>query len=162
VSAAIFSWVMSSLFMFMHPYHVSQTELNYNQEEKAMEVSIRINSEDLEKALQKDCKCKIELMKTSEKMVNEQAINGYLSRHLLVSIDGEPVTLSMLGYEIDSENTWSYFEVKEIPAIKKIEMNNKILYELHKEQVNLIQVKANGKVVNNKLEFPNTRFSAIF
>jgi hypothetical protein len=59
-----------------------------------------------------------------------------------------------IGYEINRESIWVYLEIPTITKLKKININCNFLYEYQQEQINIFQVKANGKDKSYQLENP--------
>ena len=76
----------------------------------------------------------------------------------MVSIDGKPAVLQYQGYQQEDGSTWSYFEVKNVASLKKLDINNNLLYEYNNSQINMVHAKANGKEQTDKLEYPEKNF----
>ena len=127
-----------------------------------MEVSVRIFTDDFEKTLRKNCNCKVDLAIGADKTLMNDLVRSYVTKNVKIKIDGQWQQLQYSGYQKEDESTWSYFEIKNIKSFKKLEMSNSLLHDYKEEQINMIHVKAKGKEVTDKLNFPDTNFSIIF
>lgn len=144
-----------SMYAALHPFFISMTEVNYNESAKTLEVSVRIFADDFEKALSAGCHCKIDLLHPANKPTTDKIVSEYIIKHLLVSVDGKPALLQFQGYQQEDGSMWSYFEVKNVTSVKKIDINNNLLYEYNTSQINMVHVKAYGKDQTDKLEYPD-------
>ena len=143
------------MYAAMHPFFISMTEVNHNASNKTLEVSVRIFADDFEKALSGSCHCKIDLLHPANKTATDKIVGEYIAKHLVVSVDGKPAILQFQGYQQEDGSTWSYFEVKNVASVKKIDINNNLLYDYNNSQINMVHVKANGKEQTDKLVYPD-------
>jgi hypothetical protein len=155
-------WMMGALLAVIHPFFVSMTDIKHNAAEQSVEVSVRIFTDDLEQTIKKNCACKIDLIKPADKAKADQLIAGYVTKHLSLVADGKTLALSYVGYEIQEGSVWSYYEVKKITAVKQLQITNSLLHDYKDQQVNMIQVNANGYRKIVKLDFPNTKTAVSF
>ncbi|MFD0765538.1 DUF6702 family protein [Mucilaginibacter lutimaris] len=148
-------------FGLMHPFYVSVTEIKHNPKTQAVEVSCRMFYDDLEHALEKDNKIPLDIVKPKDKAQLNRFINEYIKKHLSIRADGKPLNLGYIGYEIQEDGAWAYFEVKGITSIKKIDIHDDLLNALHPEQINMLHVTVDGNRKSTKLDAPdaNTSFS---
>ncbi|MCO6460582.1 MAG: hypothetical protein J5I59_04205 [Saprospiraceae bacterium] len=137
-----------------HPFHVSNTEFNYNQTDKNLEVICKIFTDDFEKALNIFYKQKADFSEAKLKGQMESMVPRYMKSHLAVSINGKWLQLSYLGYEIDHESVAVYLEypLNELP--KTIEVQNTLAYEAYDDQVGIVHFIVGGKRISNKLVYP--------
>ena len=149
------------LMIFAHPYFVSVTEVEYRSKEKELGLSCKFYTDDLEEALKKFSKGNTDLHK-GDKTNNQQMIGTYIGQHLKVIIAGKPVLLKFIGFENDQEATWCYFEADNVPPFKKMDIEADFLYEIKKEQVNLIHVTIDGNRKSSKLSNPDKLISLSF
>jgi len=131
------------------------TEINFNNKSRALEISVRIFTDDFEKTLRKNCGCKVDLLTATERSALEPLIKKYVDQHLQVKVDGRNQPLEFAGYQQEEESTWNYFLIPNVSQLKKIEIINTLLYDYREEQVNMLHIKANGKDYTDKLDFPN-------
>ena len=122
-----------------HPLFISVTEMEYNTTEKALEISCKVFTDDFEKALAKANDASVDIYHPKDKTVLEKQIAAYISRHLLVKADGKPLSLEYVGYELEEQSTWSYYQVSKLtPAPKKVEVFSNLFYELYDKQINIL------------------------
>ncbi|MEB0249017.1 MULTISPECIES: DUF6702 family protein [unclassified Mucilaginibacter] len=149
-------------FGFMHPFYVSVTEIKHNPKTQAVEVSCRMFYDDLEHALEKDNKVALDIVKPKDKAQLNRFINEYVKRHLSIRADGKVLNLSYVGYEIQEDGAWAYFEVKGISSVKKIDIHDDLLNTLHPEQINMLHVTIGGNRKSTKLDAPDSDTSFSF
>ena len=160
--ATIFvQWLLSASLAFFHPFYVSVIEINHNEKEVTVEISIRIFTDDLEKTLQKQSTATIDIIKPANKANIDQQISQYIGKNLQLRINGKPVKFNYIGYEIIRESVWSYFEVEQVKEINTVDINCTILHDYETSQINLFHVKSKGNQKSYKLDYPQntTQFS---
>jgi hypothetical protein len=145
-----------------HPFHVSVVEINPNTADKTLEISCKIFTDDFEKVLAQNYKTKVDLINPPNKVSMDSLVKKYIFSHLLIKADGKPVKLQYLGFENESEAAFSYIEVENISAVKKIEVTTNIMHDIFTDQVNIIHTIVGGKRISNKLDYPNKETSFSF
>lgn len=140
-------------FSFFHPFYQSVCDLKYNAKEKILEGTLSIFTNDLEDALTKLSKSKVDLYNRKDSLKNNEKLKDYLLRHLKINVNKEDRTLHYLGSDREMEQIWIYFEIKDCELPKQLQIENKILYEFLKEEINIVHSEINGikksyKVVN--------------
>lgn len=147
---------------FFHPFFVSITEIKQNQANHSLEISCRMFSDDLEKALEKQYQVKLNVIKPVDKAQVNKLINDYVKKHLIVRADGKTLNLNYIGYEIQEDGAWSYFEVKGIDRIKQVDVHDDLLYEQHPEQINMMHVTIANQRKSTKVDNPDADVSFKF
>ncbi len=147
-------WMMTGLIAVLHPFFVSVIEINHNQKEATVEISVRVFTEDLEKTLQKYNTVKLDIINPADKVFLEKQISNYIMQKIKLKINGRAYILNYVGYEIQKESIWTYFEITKVPEAKKIEVDCSLLYDFEKNQTNLFHVKSNGVEKSFKLDYP--------
>jgi len=143
-------------FLFItHPFYITVTEINHNAKEEIVEISCKMFTDDLETALKKSAGAKIDMPTQNNKSATDKLIAAYITKHLQLKVDGEPVILQFIGSEKEAEATWSYFQVNHISSLKKLEIDNDLLYESFDDEVNLVHVMVNGNRQSKKLNRPD-------
>jgi hypothetical protein len=137
-----------------HPIFVSVTEIEHNTKDKTLEISCKIFTDDFEKALRATYKTKVDLLSVSTKPAMDKLVNNYLQKHLIIAVDDKTCALKFIGYEKIEEAIYSYFEIENIVAPKKISVTDDILYEYKKEQFSLLHVSVGGKRQSTKMANP--------
>ena len=145
-----------------HPLYVSVTEINHNAGDKNLEVSCKIFTDDFEAALLKATGSKIDLFNPKDKQLADKQIATYIKKHLAIKLDNKPVSLEFVGFERENEAVWSYLQVTNTPAPKKIDINNDLLYDTFDQQINLLHVSVGGNRKSTKLNYPDVTASFQF
>jgi len=154
--------VLNLWLALLHPFYVSVTEITVNPRSQSAEISCRMFYDDLEKALNKQYRTRINIVKPVNKTQVNELLNNYIGKHLLIKIDGKLVKPVFIGYELQEDGAWSYLEVKGIGNARKIEIHNDLLYAEHEEQINMMHITVNGQRKSTKLDYPDTNASFAF
>jgi hypothetical protein len=153
---------LTSLLAFLHPFFVSVTEVNHNDKTKSLEISTKIFFNDLEAALEKHYQKQLDILKPAQREQLDPLINEYLQQHLQLSVNGKPVKLKYLGYEIEQDAAWCYLEVPQVGRVKQIEIRNDVLFAEHDSQTNMVHITVKGNRKSTKLDNPESKFVANF
>jgi hypothetical protein len=162
-----FIWVLSSSFLLddsmgdAHKYYFSRTEIHQNVITQAMEVTISIFTDDLEKALQDDGE-PLRLGDPRERSDVGFLMDDYLRARFTVDLDGRPIQLSYLGKEVEHDITYVYLEGMNIPSGQLMKIKNTALHELFENQLNRVEISWNGKSTSADLTRTNPTFSIDF
>ena len=145
-----------------HPFYVSVTEIEQNQQTKTVQVSVRLFFDDFEKALDKRYKTRVDILKPADRKKVDLLIADYVTSHLKIKANNTPLVLKYIGYEIEEEAAWCYFETEKQPAIRSFSVMNNLLFEQHASQINMIHAIVNGKRKSIKLDNPASSFTFNF
>lgn len=154
------------LFVFTdaskHPIYVSVTEMQHNAKDKTLEISCKIFTSDFETILKSKSKSKINLLQPTDKKLMESLVDQYIQQHLKIKVDDQTKKMEFLGYEQNEDAIQSYFEIGDVATIKKIDVQDDILYEYKSEQISIIHIVVNGNRKSTKLVNPDSNFSLSF
>lgn len=162
-----FIWVLGSSFLLddamedAHKYYFSRTEIQQNAVTQAMEVTVSIFTDDLEKTLQDDGE-PLRLGDSRERSDVKFLMDDYLRSRFSVQLDGRPIQLTYLGKEVEHDITYCYLEGGNIPSGKLMEIKNTVLHELFEDQLNRVEISWNGKSTSGDLTRTNPTFSIDF
>lgn len=145
-----------------HPFYVSVTDITHNKSTGTVQVSVRIFFDDLEKALEKKYKTNVDVLKPANRKELEILIAMYIKERLIISSNGKMLDLKYQGYEIEEDAAWCYLETGKVGRIKKLDVENNILFEAYASQSNMIHVTVNGKRQSTKLDNPKSKDSFHF
>ncbi len=169
MAGILFKWLLIGGFLLPspkthpHPIFVSVTEIEHNAKDKTLEISCKIFTDDFEKTLrQQNNNVFVDLIKPKDKPAMEKLVSNYVTKHLLIKADGKPVALQFLGYQQDEEGIVSFYQVNNVPALKKMDITDNILYEYKQEQISIIHVIVNGSRKSTKLNNPDDKTSFEF
>lgn len=141
-----------SLLIFLHPIHLSVTEITYSEKDKAIQITSRIFIDDLELSIQKQLnQPNVDILEPKNGLTLDQMGQGYLKEHLLVKLDGKPQTIKVLGHEIEDVAVVFYIEIENVKKIKTLEVRNDVIMETHEDQSNIVHVTYKGPVKSVRL-----------
>ncbi len=142
------------LFGFKHPFYLSVTELKYNHKQMVMEGSVKLFTNDLETALQKLSGKKVDLINSKNTAEIAGLLSDYILKRLIIKVEGKIVKYKYLGYEREQEATWIYFESQKCNKPKQIILENSLLYDFIKEQMNIVHTEVDGQKRSLKVTNP--------
>jgi hypothetical protein len=146
----------------MHPFHLAVVEIEHNAADRSLEISCKIYTDDFETILKKINKTQVDLINPADKKQTQKWISDYVNTHLKLTIDGKACTLTGIGFERENDAIYSYFQVDGISSVKKIDITNKILFDMFDDQTNVMHVTVGGGRKSGKLEYPKTEASFSF
>ncbi len=92
-----------------HPNHSAYAEMAWSSDGDTLQVSLQVVPEELETALGNLAGRRVVLDRDPDARV---LVQSYLQRHFVVrGPDREPRPLTLLGLEVDYQETWLYFTV---------------------------------------------------
>jgi hypothetical protein len=151
------SFTLLHYSFMMHPYYMSVTEIDYKAATKELQISVKLFTDDLEEALEQEYKQKFNLYNENGKAANESFINSYLQKHCKLTVNNKQLSPLMLGFEIQQEAVWVYFELKKIEKVTTAVVFSNVLYSLRKDQINIIHFTNKGIRKSYRLTNPDTQ-----
>ena len=146
--------LFTALVALVHPFFVSVIDINHNEKEATIEISVRTFTNDLEKMIGVDAKTTIDLSQASQKNKADALIATYLSKRLNLSANGTKCKLEYVGFEIQKESTWTYFEVKNCTQLNQLNVFCEVLFGINDQQINIFHVKAKNTRKSFELIYP--------
>lgn len=145
-----------------HPLYISVTEINHSAKDKILEVSCKMFTNDFESVLEKMSGARVDLSSAKDKATSDKLIAAYVERHLHLKVDGRPVDLQFVGSENEQDGTWSYFQVNNIPAVKRIDATDNLLYDGFSAEINILHITVGGQRQSTRLDCPAANASFQF
>ena len=150
MAASLFKW----LILLAHPLYITVTEIDHNAKDKILQISCKMFTNDFEAALEKNAHAKVDLSDVKAKAASDKLIADYVEKHLQIKVDGRTVGLQFVGSEKEADGTWSYFQVSNIPSVKKIDVTNSLLYDNFNQEINIMHVSVGGVKKSTRLDYP--------
>ncbi|HEY4322338.1 MAG TPA: DUF6702 family protein [Mucilaginibacter sp.] len=145
-----------------HPIHVSTTNIEYNKQDNKLEVICTIFTDDFEAALEKQYHAKTDLTKADMHAAMDALVKSYIAANLNIKAGDTPQKLSYLGFEINKEATDVYLESEKIPAVKKVDVDVSLLYNIFDDQINIVHIIVNSVRKSEKVNYPDKRVEQVF
>lgn len=141
-----------SLFFLLHPIHLSVTEIQYSEKDKALQITTRIFIDDLELSLRNKLnQPDLDILLPQTGLTLDQMTADYLKEHLKVKLEGKPQIIKLLGHEIEDVAVIFYIEIENVKKIKVMEVHNDVIMETHEDQSNIIHVTYKGPIKSVRL-----------
>jgi hypothetical protein len=139
------------LLSWLHPMHVSVTEIDYNEKNKSLEIMSRIFIDDLETSIRKAQNNEtLDLLKPTG-TTTDQLVSQYLMSRLLIQVNGKPANPNYIAHEIDGAAMICYLEIESVKAVKTLDITISVIQELYDDQSNLVHVTYRGPVKSLRL-----------
>lgn len=141
----MFMWIKIVFLLagFMHPVHVSITNMEYFKEQKNITVSFKVYNDDF----------RLLFVHLNEKDINlgvdgnhdkyKSLIDGYFKNHFKLQINGkDSLTIFNKGWKLEEDAYWFYYDIPVKTEIKTVTITNTILFDLYYDQKNLLLFKS--------------------
>jgi hypothetical protein len=141
-----------SLLFYLHPIHVSVTEIEFDEKDKALEIMMRVFADDLEITLRNQLKQpELDILDPKNGLSVDQMMEGYLKTHFRIMLDNKLQKTQLLGHERESDTFIFYIEVSNVKKWKTLQIRNDIITETHDDQSNLVHVTVKGNIKSLRL-----------
>ena len=147
--------ILPVLFLFLgvffsqaHPFYVSICQVNYNQQNQSLEITVKIFVDDLLVALSEEGHEKLYIGEDKENEHTDEYIFNYLTDKIHFSVNENEVQANFVGKEMEKDVVWTYLEINDIAQLNDIEVSCNLLTDVFSDQSNIIQVNKNGKIKN--------------
>ena len=148
--------VMLMLFSsWLHPVHVSVTNVDINTESGRINISIKLFSDDLEELIGRKYNVQLHITAQEDPGDKIEALNRYIAESLVCKLDGkDPVVLEFSKLKINEEAIWLYYTYDHQGKIRRMDITNTLMLEKFDDQTNLLILTyndiQNGYRLNNK------------
>ena len=145
--------IIWSLFVSFHDFHVTHTTIYYNADKEAIEITVNVAIEDLERALEDQTAKKISIGTNAETESVDELIQAYFRQRLTLVPNNRLTHYQWVGKEVsqDLHNLYIYFEVIDCNQNGKIEsllIENSIFTDILPDQSNIVLVEFGDKSHN--------------
>lgn len=134
-------------FATAHKFYVSVTNINYSEEDDALQITSRIFIDDLENVLEERYGVTLNLATEDEAAIANEYIEKYFRQKFALYLDDEVVNYEFLGKKYDIDVAVCYLELPKVGLnnLETLTIQNEILTDLFDEQKNIVHVKWKGK-----------------
>ncbi len=144
--------LLFACLLVTHPIHLSVSEINYSEKDKALQITSRIFLDDLEASIRNQRNNQeLDVLEPGQGFTTEQLISEYVLKHLAIKLDGKTQKLNFLGFERDDPAVICYIEIENIKKFKTIEVRNEVIMDLYDDQSNIVHVTYKGPVKSFRL-----------
>lgn len=146
-SASLFSKERPLPIDYPHEFHLSKCQIDFNQEEQALQISFHMFIDDLEEALRNQGADKLYIGTEKESKHAEQHLFKYLQKCFKLSVNGKALDYIFIGKEPseDLQAIWCYLEITGIEKVESILVENTVITEIYDDQKNIVHIKMPNK-----------------
>lgn len=139
-----------TLITGVHEFHLSKCDIEYNHQDHALQMTLNLFIDDLEKALEQTGVKGMYILTEKESEYAESHIADYLKSKLRVSVDGRRQEITYLGKEAgeDLSSMWCYLEIPQVYPRSSIQVEIDILLEVFDDQRNIVKLQFDKKTKN--------------
>lgn len=145
-----------------HETYLSVTEIEYDLEQKSVQVISRVFINDFEDVLSKRYQQEVSLSYKADLKSNKMLMQKYLAKKLVLQVDGKEINLKLLGSKFDADQIVLFLEAENIQSFKRVEVENLILTDLFDAQKNITHVKKGDDIESMLLTKANSSNTVIF
>jgi hypothetical protein len=144
IACSFFVWLLF-FQATTHPYYVSTLEIDYRPDRAALQITMRVFTDDWQLMLNThyDKNLRLDTDTDTEQVVTHSA--DYLQQHLELNLNGIDVTPSVLGREYQDDQMVLYLEVAGVAELQSLVVSNRILFSELEGQQNLVRIKTPTK-----------------
>lgn len=155
---SILSFSLQASAPGIHKFYLSNTTIEFNAQNRAIEITSKIFTDDLEHAIEAQCYRYHSLYPQTPEVF--ELVKKYIGEKLSLQVAGRNVVLNFLGYSVENDMTTlfiegSYFEPNQVVV------TNSILLEQFADQQNITEVRWNGQSKREYLTKDKTQFQFI-
>ena len=132
-----------------HKFYVSITQIDINSDNRKLEISARIFTDDLEASILGLTGQKLRLGSDKVHPKADSLLIDWLFSGMNIKQEGHPLELIFIGKEVEADVTWIYLESREgISLNDALIIRNGLLQELFPDQKNLVNVRLGKQTVS--------------
>lgn len=145
----------------MHPVHVTVTNIDFNAKQRSFDISIKIFTDDVEGAIQKNHNVSLFLGKTNENKEADKFLEEYIRNNFNISINSDNFAerkMKMVRKEMSEGALWIYFSYSITKKIETLQVQNSLLNDYYPDMTNLVIIKVNETETGYSLNKSTTSF----
>ncbi|KEO73156.1 DUF6702 family protein [Anditalea andensis] len=158
----IFTIILGWMAIF-HPFYISLTEAKYNEQSGSFEISQKIFWDDFESVLSGESGKKLNFLNPADQQELDAMVEKYLLLHNLLYVNGKEVKLKYLGYEVEEDAAWFYFQSEKVKFPYEVGMKNTVFLKQFENQQHVVNlyVGKNPKtlMLDRKKNFGKVKFN---
>ncbi|WP_297089626.1 DUF6702 family protein [uncultured Draconibacterium sp.] len=148
--------LFATISAYSHPFYVSICQVDYNEQNRSLEISLKVFADDLLLALEQEGHKKLYLGEAKENERTDEFIFSYLKNKIYFTVHNTHVPYYFIGKEVEKEVVWIYLEASGVSDFDKFEVDCTLLTEVYSDQRNIIQLSKNGIIKNLLLDIRKT------
>ena len=123
-----------------HKHYISLTKIDYIEEKKAVQITMKFFLDDIELALENRTGETLELASNDEHQMANKYLETYVRQKFKIWINEKEQDYVYLGKEYENNEVLFYLELENIELINTIEVENSMLFDAFEEQQNYVKL----------------------
>lgn len=148
-SKKVFLILLLPLFAFtvVHKFYLSVTNITYSEKDDSLQITSRVFIDDLQELLKERYGINGNLDADIKSAIADEYLEEYIRAKFTIGINGKPKSFDFYGKKYDADAIIFYLEVSKVdlPSIRNIQVQNKVLTDLYDEQKNIVHFKIKDK-----------------
>ncbi|WP_146199104.1 DUF6702 family protein [Arcicella aurantiaca] len=133
------SFTPSSHNLNTHDFHTSLTEMRYNAKSKSFEISLRLFTDDLQKAISANNQNRKIVIENTDK--NDALVEAYVRKYFtIINPKNQRIAFQYVGKENEGEATWVYLEMPVNESLNGSRIQNIVLFDMFDDQTNIVNL----------------------
>jgi hypothetical protein len=144
-----------------HDFFLSILTIRHDPNTRTLDLTWQMTAHDIEHALENVALLKLNSDKEHPKA--DSILNAYFQEHLVMSMNGTPLSWTWVGRELEGETLFCYLQVNDVDSLGALTVSNTLLQDLYYEQQNIVHVEELGRPTRSHtfiLNTPAVTFSA--
>ena len=141
-----------------HKFYLSNTSIEFNAQTRAIEITSKIFTDDLEHAIEAQCYRYHSLHPQTPEVY--ELVKKHIGEKLSLQVGDRNVVLNFIGYSVDNDMTTLFIEGNYFDP-NQVVVRNTILLELFPDQQNIVEVRWNGQSKREYFTKDKTQFQFI-
>jgi len=145
---------------FIHPVHISYTNIEYNDKTGKFEILFKFFIDDFKLILKNKYGEDLQLISDNVDKSYAEMINLYIFEHFKFIINNKDKTKSSLKFikrDLSEDAIWLYYNFKTKEKNNSFEVHNSFLNDLYMDQSNLLIFTYKGAQKDYKFNFSKTK-----
>jgi hypothetical protein len=145
---------------WLHPVHVSVTNLDLDPVRGKVELSVKVFSDDFQDLILHKYGVQLNIVEQEEPGDRITAVNQYMQEALQLVFNGkEEADLKFVESRLNEEAIWLFYQYEHPGRIRKVDIVNRVMLEKFTDQTNLMIVTYNNKQNGYRLDNKTTELS---
>lgn len=125
-----------------HKYFISIASMEYNEEKKRIDVSLKMTAHDFEKVLIRKFERELHIEKIEDDSEIGKYCQAYIRQNFTIHSDDQQAEFNYLGKEIDNrEDLYFYFSFVNIKNPSSLNVASNLLFSISDDQQNIVHYK---------------------
>lgn len=147
---------------WMHPIHVSITNMEYFPDQEKIDVSFKVFMDDFQLLFVHLYQKNIDFNNDESIALNEVLIDNYLKNHFKLLVNKDSCLINKRDYKRNEDAIWFYYDVELKHKIESMVIYNSILLDLYFDQKNLLILKVQDFEKGYQFDIKNKEYKIEF